>query len=94
MDTSAPIGFLAGLMHCWHTSSYWISFACVMGGIGILWAALEYFAKKNDFDPSNIEKVLMVIAIFAFFTCLLMRPCEVGGNTSVDMASHGQYIGY
>lgn len=94
MDTSAPIGFLAGFQHCIHTSSYWLSFAIVMGICGILWAITEFWYGKKVGDPQKIEIVLAVITIFAFFLCLLMRPCEVGWNTSVDMAAKGLYLGY
>lgn len=94
MDTSPAIGFLAGFQHCIHTSSYWISFGAIMGVCGILWALLEFWYGKKVADPSKIEKVLLIITVFAFALCLLMRPCEVGWNTSVDMAAKGMYLGY
>lgn len=94
MDTTRAIGFAAGFQHCIHTSSYWVSLAIVIGICALLWALLEFVANKANFDPSNLEKVLLIAAVLAISCAIFGRPAQVGANTSVTMAAKGNYLGY
>lgn len=94
MDTSPAIGFWAGLMHCFHTSSYWICLASLLVALTIIYALIKRWANKSNTDPSKVLLVFTIVSVMFFFLFLLMRPCSVGFNTSVEMAAKGEYLGY
>lgn len=94
MDPNKTISFGTAFAHCASTSSWWLSLGITVLILVALWIALEVEAKKANFDPSNVEKVLLVVTVFAIGLALLMRPAEVAANTSIAEAAKGLWLGY
>lgn len=94
MDTSAPIGFLAGWKHCMGTSSYWIWIGAFLLIVAIIYFLIKRWSNKTNTDPSKMLMVFWAVVVLLGSLFLFMRPAQVGWNTSVDMAAHGQYLGY
>lgn len=101
MDTSRAIGFLAGWQHCIHTGSYW---AWLIGYVVIALGGIIFFKEyqrkldkvggPKDKDLDSYFTILCIAAIIGFFCFLLIRPCDVGVSTSINMAARGHYLGY
>lgn len=94
MNPNQSISFSTAFAHCASTGSWWLSLGITVIILAALWIALEIEAKKANFDPSVVEKVLLVVTVFALGLAILMRPCEVAANTSIASAAKGMWLGY
>lgn len=94
MDTTQAIGFAAGFAHVVHTSSWWLWLGGIILLLAALWIVLEVEAKKANFDPSNIEKVLLAVTVLTIGCAIFGRAANVGVNTSKAAAAKGYYLGY
>lgn len=93
MDSTQSISIGMAFAHCASTSSYWWGIVIVIAFLIAGWIVIEKFIAKSQ-DPSNAEKVWMVVCLFAIGVAVFMRPCEVAVNTSIEMAARGHYLGY
>lgn len=84
------VGLAAAFGHVASTGSYWagIAFAIVLCA-GIVYAMYQSYQKGGDI---NIVLVALVVAILMF--AVMMRPCELAVNTTVEQAARGVWIGY
>lgn len=94
MDTSPAIGFWAGLMHCFGTTSYWLSLAVLIAVLAVIYILIKRWANKSNTDPSKVLLVFTIVSVLMLALFLFMRPAQVGANTSVDAAAKGHYLGY
>lgn len=82
----------------WHhvaqSWGYWIPLIIVtiIGGYFMAYKPIMKY-KLGDID-SGQATFLVVLFLAAFLFTLLVRPCEVAANTTVEQAARGGWIGY
>lgn len=84
------VGVAAAFGHVTTTGSYWVGI-----GIALVICAAIAFAMFKAYQKGgdiNITFIAVIVAIMMF--AILMRPCELGVNTSVEQAARGVWIGY
>lgn len=84
------VGLSAAFGHVTSTGSYWLGIAiAVVICLGIVFGMWKSYQKGGDI---NTIFVALIVAIMMF--AIMMRPCEIAVNTTVEQAARGVWIGY
>lgn len=80
--------------HVSHSWGYWIPLLVVtlIGGYFLVYRTIVKY-KAGDIDGGAATWRFLAFVV-AFAICLLIRPCEVAANTTVDQALRNKWIGY
>lgn len=99
MSCVAPVGgeptisLGTAIRYCFTTTSYvvWFAFTTIVSLI-IIYALIKSY--REEMEWSKGHNIFLAISIALFLAGLLIRPCEIAANTTVEQFSRGVIIGY
>ncbi len=74
--------------HVSQSFSYWLWLV-----VAVVASAIAIYKKSKSENTDGIHVYYGLAALFILLT-LLVRPCEVAANTTVEQAARGAWIGY
>jgi peptidoglycan/LPS O-acetylase OafA/YrhL len=92
-ELSDNISVSQAMHHCAHTFYYWLWI--VITAILFAGLSLGFYVNYKQGGDWTVGTTIILIVVFALLiTAILMRPCEIAANTTVEQAARGAFIGY